>query len=308
MNINEKIQKLTKHSSVSTTGLVPSPNPMSKLEYKFLLLPECNADERCGYWLGALNNVITIGCGINVLRFMGEIDETNALKGLKLTFSQDGTPFHLVKEWFQQKLNNMGVFPQDGYIRTVEEYKYDITTKYGLEVFFYRLNYFLPNNSCVLVKYNRSDIPARRPGRLTAGHYVLISKNSLGKLITYEPITSNKNKCDTREYKGHVSDRFFSAFKSQGYITASVLILIVRPINSKLFKVQKGGTYEITENFLLPKDIYSDFINKLDESVECENKIGGKKNRKSKKNIRKSRKSSRKNKKTIKRTIKRTRK
>lgn len=293
----EKIRSLGVNASNLKTGLVPSRNPMLNPKFHFLLLPNCNANERCLYWLGALNNVTTIGCGINVLRFMGEIDEPNAQKGLSLTYYQDGTPFKLVTDWFQHKFTNMGVFMNDGYIRTVEEFKYDISTKENLQVFFNRLNYFLPNNSCILVKYNRHDDRRHRPGNLTAGHYVLISKDFNGKLFTYEPLTSNKTKCDKREYKGMVSDRFFTAFRSQGYITASVLVIKVE--RHQLFRAQRGGTDEITETFLMPEDIYSDFINKLNESIECKkNKIGGKKNRKSRK------RRSRKRRKSIKKTRK----
>jgi len=179
------------------------------------ILPACDADKRCKMWLGPLNQIGNIGCGINILGFMGEIDWDNAQKGIaEARFG--GTPFQYIVNWFNLKSTNIGLTKQ------YHEKKYPIDSMKGLDDFFQDVKSKLPNNSCVLVKLNRNDDPTKRPIGLTPGHYILLHKDSEGVLHTYEPIYSTPGDCKARQFKG-VSANFFNSYQQQGYITASIL-------------------------------------------------------------------------------------
>jgi hypothetical protein len=180
------------------------------------ILPMCDADVRCNMWLGPLNNVSTIGCGINVLRFMSEIDNPNANQGLQEAMSGSGTPFQHIVNWFNLKSRNLLL--NKNYYEGI----YDISSIANLSSFFQGIKSALVNNSCILVKLNRNDDPALRPPGLTPGHYILLHKDSNGELYTYEPIYSNPGNCNKRIFNG-VSQNFFRVYNQQGYITASIL-------------------------------------------------------------------------------------
>ena len=82
-------------NDATSTNMQASPvvNAMDE-SVRLMILSGCNAETRCEYWLGALNGEHRRGCGINVLRFMGEIDEENANIGLDQAInSGQGTPF-----------------------------------------------------------------------------------------------------------------------------------------------------------------------------------------------------------------------
>ena len=190
------------------------------MDYHQLLavLPNCNAETRCKNWPGALLGNTRIGCGINVLYFMGQIDNVNTLNGLKLAAeSGEGTPFSSIVKWFNWKN------PNKANVNYIEQ-QHPINTVETLKTFYDYLYMIMPNNTCCLAKLNRN-IHTARAVNLTPGHYVLVSKESNGQLFTYEPIYSTREKCNKREYKGSVSPNFFKAYSDQHYISCSVLFI-----------------------------------------------------------------------------------
>ena len=196
-----------------------APNALNA-QQRILILPNCNAAAKCPRWLGALNNVTTIGCGINALMFMDEIDEQNAQKGFNHASQGKGTPFSDIVKWFDNKVKTLpGAHPSV----SVKEIKYSIGTKEHLEGFFRTVFIEMPENSCIIVKYNRPD-KFLQHNNLTPGHYVVLSKE-VNKLFTYEPLTSTWNNCNKRELKNlTVSDNFFNVMSvANGYDTASIL-------------------------------------------------------------------------------------
>lgn len=205
--------------SYNPTNLVNSnvPNVLNNND-RILVLPNCNALQRCSRWITALNNVKTIGCGINALAFLQEIDDPNTAKGLTEARQNSGTPFAHVVAWFDTKVKSIA----PNY--SVKETQYDIQTIIQMQGFFNSLSTEMPENSCTIVKYNRSSFFALQHG-LTQGHYVVISKEG-GKIFTYEPLTSTIEHCDRRELKrGTVSENFFKVMSDQGYISASIAVV-----------------------------------------------------------------------------------
>ena len=298
---------------------------------RLVLLPNCNADERCKAWLGALNGQTNIGCGINVLRFMGEIDEPNAQHGLVQAMGGQGTPFTDVVNWFNKKINKFG-----NNNTVIQEVILNIDSKENLTAYFNILIQNLTLNSCTIVKLNRNSDPRYRPANTTPGHYVLMTKDSNGDILTYEPIFSGPSKCDSRKYKG-VSDNFVNTYKTQGYITASLLGIIpkIRPqiplkkkpiyqyqyqntndegkmdiveetpptlqptlqlnTNSDGSMIIDGGGYDEEQNiFLMPDDTLSELAKDIDASVVCKNPNSGGKTRKKRRNSRKKNKTNKK--------------
>ena len=208
---------------------IPEPHFINP-NHRLYVLDNCEAEERCGFWLGALDGGTRVGCGINVLRFMSEICETQARRGKCLAEQGEGTPFEFIVDWFNYKLNmskmDHAVINNIGYRFEVIEIKFDISRKDNLAEFFDGLRKHLLSNTCIIVKLNRPDDKKARTmsnGKiLTPGHYVLISKHSDQTLWTYEPYISTPSKCDKREYKG-VNDKFFNAYQRQLYNSASIL-------------------------------------------------------------------------------------
>ena len=261
---------LTPHGTTSTK-IFPSTNGFAyNNNIKLAIIPECNAETRCDSWLGALNGQTNIGCGVNVLSFISEIDSINEKNLLNhASTSGEGTPFQYIVNWFNEKLKNINV------IDTIIEMVQPIHNKSGIELLFYSLDLKMTPNSCTIVKLNRHPDPSIRPNRLTPGHYVLISKDSEGFLWTYEPITSTRSKCDRRKYPGHVSDNFVKSYQNQGYITAS--LLGVNQIHGGMVtNTRKTTTIENDNNttFSIPKNIVDDFVLSVENTIVCTNKAG----------------------------------
>ena len=206
------IEDITKASSL---GYSKGTNPLNKklnVTQHFVLVGNCYPKERCAHWIAP--TLKHIGCGINAIRFIGEIDDYNSQSALNQAINSGfGTPFQHMVDWFNDKIkhrNNM----------TISEFTFYITTKPLLQGFFDLMIEIIPNNSCLLVKYNRHP-------SANVGHYVLLSKE-IGILTTYEPITSSSEKCDRKQLiNNEVSDSFFNAMTSgdAGYISASVMVV-----------------------------------------------------------------------------------
>jgi hypothetical protein len=225
-------------------------------------LPNCNAEVRCANWLGAINNITTIGCGINVLAFLDEIDPENAKRGSDLAKQQGGTPFEFIVEWFNSK-NNFKVNSPNQF----GEWKRPIETLEDLTIFFNGVKRDLPINTCVLVKFNRNTNPSLRPQGLSAGHYVLLSKHPDGTLWTYEPLTSKIGQCDKREYTG-MKPSLFNAYQRNGYVTASFLVLETH-INKSIQEITRLIENETQVTPVPPLQI----LGGRNNNIDVENKI-----------------------------------
>ena len=159
--LNNKLIPNTEQTTQMTSHAI---NNALDQQFRLFILPNCDAEDRCSTWLGALDGKTRVGCGINVLRFMSEIDEDSARQGVAEAEQSAGTPFQVVVNWFNKKLEET----QAAY--KVIEGKQNINTKENLKGFFDSLFYFLPENSCILIKFNRD--PQTPPGlRLSQGHY-----------------------------------------------------------------------------------------------------------------------------------------
>lgn len=254
---------------------------------RLVVLPNCNAELRCAYWLGALNGQQRVGCGINVLRFMSEIDEPNAQVGLTQALtSGQGTPFSDMVNWFNAKLINAGKSHYRNEKYSIIERQYKIDSIPNLTHYFNILDYNLPLNSCTIVKLNRDPDPIKRPVRATPGHYVLVSKDATGKIWTYEPYLSKPGDCNRREYKGTVSPGFFKAYDSQGYITASLLLIYrtIVVIGGESAEIKTPDSSSFIPNdapFLMPEDTIQNLITDINNSTEC--KMGSTKGKTKKK-------------------------
>ena len=216
---------------------------------------------------------------------MGEMEESDAEAALAQAMDTgEGTPFRHVVDWFNRKLRNSGKDIQGSTRFTITENTGSITTIPELTTYFTMLRDKLPLNSCTIVKLNRDPDPSKRPSGSTPGHYVLMSKDESGKIWTYEPYLSEPGKCNKREYKGTVSQDFFTSYQSQGYISISLL-------GMSRTAVTIGGGGEEGEPFLIPEDIFNDFIKDIDNSTECKNNVsGGKTKRKRRTNKTKNKK------------------
>ena len=258
----------------------------------FLVLPDCNAEERCRLWQGFMRpqSGVNRGCGFNSLRFMSEIDNTNTevvLQSMENGMEfENGLPFSYLVELFNGFVRNTDqqyFEASDGYYYNIEEHKFAINGRDNIVDFFENLNQLMPENSCILVRFNRSDNHLEH--HLTSGHYSVITKFQ-GHLITIEPHTSNPNTCEFYTYNGNPSDNFVRTWTRELYVTASVLIIHYYPED------QNGGGEEkekikINRVVFIPKKLIDRIENALKNSMECkkESNIGGKK-RKSKKNKR----------------------
>ena len=263
---NQVPSYVTSANNETSTNIQPSPI-ISKFDNTetLVILPNCDADTRCAYWLGALNGINYIGCGINVLRFMSEIDETNANIGLQQAIdTRLGTPFSIIGDWFIKKLYNSGKDEYNNVNYKIFETKIDINSKNNLSYYFDVLNSYLPVNSCTIVKLNRNNYELLNR---TPGHYVLMSKDMAGDLWTYEPLTSYTGHCDKRKYNGTVSDNFFKVYQNEGYDNVSLLMMKAT--------IMGGGKNESKNNFLMPEDTIGDFIKDIQKSIECNKKQKG---------------------------------
>jgi hypothetical protein len=221
---------------------------------------KCNSLERCSKWLGPLNGNNKIGCGINILKFMDEIDENTANNlYIYATTTGQGTPFNFIVDWFNKKMRNNKINVR------VYEYIFNIGTVNKFTNFFNYLFSVLINNTCIMVKFNR-DISKAKQRNLTPGHYVLISKHDDNTLWTYEPIYSNINNCVKKQffYGNHDKiQRMFNAFNNQFYISSSVLALTYS--DTKYINV--GGK---KSDLNIYEHIEEEFIDSIFNSIECD--------------------------------------
>jgi hypothetical protein len=254
------------------------------------IIPDCRAYERCISWIGPINGVKTIGCGINILRFLEEMDYNTSLAAWTEAAKGYGTPFQAIVLWFNNKSNYNPVTDPVYFKENI----ININTIENLTFFFNTINTILPPNSCTIVKLNRNNNPELRPPNKTPGHFILMSKDVNNILYTYEPISSGGGSCDRREYKGSISQGFFNAYQAEGYLTASTIFIhqtIHQYIPDNDDDDDLGGGGKNNEKIAIPNNIFNDFIDAVEKSEECVNKGGKtkrtkktKKNKKNKKN------------------------
>ena len=273
-----------------TTNVEASDAHTADPNKRLLILPNCNADVRCEHWLGALNGEQKTGCGINVLRFMSEMSEEDAQRGLQEAMaSGQGTPFSIVVNWFNYKYQhtgknqNINPFKRSLHQYVIAEEVIDISSIEALTRYFNILLSQLPPNACTIVKLNRHPDPRQRPGNLTPGHYVLMSKDAAGVLSTYEPYLSTRGNCDKRPYKGSVSPEFFREYSSQGYLNVSLLIVVGNRTlmrgGRKQGNNQRGGYHNV-----MPAGTMDALTRDIERSIECNNTSSGRKTKRTKRN------------------------
>ena len=267
---------------------------------KLLVLPNCNILDKTSGWMGPLlpkSGTLNRGCSVNVLRFLGEIGLQNAnhlLEEIDVGKYSDVIPFSYIVDTFNSKIVNTEDFlPGDNSEFYVEEARLPIDSTENISDFFTTLEQNMPENSCILVRLNRSE--AAR-GIATSGHDIVITKDN-GILKTIEPYKSPAGSLDIRNYTAPPSANFVRAWNQQMYVTASLLVLKIITKRSK----KGGGKEDINGAFLIPQKIIEEIEDALNNSIECKNasSVGGKKIRKIKKTRRN---------KTNKRRVKRTNK
>ena len=207
-------------------------------EKKLAVLPDCNAKERVAQWRGTLLGDKSIGCAINSLAFLSELDTDMAIQEVRQLgqcATRMGTPFSDVVEWFNKRQD-----PEQPLLFQEARFKLtdgkpvptqtppatsgtlvpdsEQTIPGGMRAlfgFYAAMASELPNNACTVVKMNR---PEGTPG-LTPGHTVVIAKSNDGELATIDP-----QQLTVTPFKGRVSAAFYNAFVAQQYISASVAI------------------------------------------------------------------------------------
>lgn len=219
---------------------------MQRNQLRLAVLQDCNPATRVSSWTGALQGNQRIGCGINALTFLGEISAATATQevgNLASCPDSQGTPFTQIVEWFNKRQNQSNplyyqefsfvittgttkapstvppatsgaAIPEEGSIANRGTPEDGMRALYG---FFSQLQAEMPNNSCTIVKLNRSPDVARSLG-LTPGHTVVIAKAEDGTLSTIDP-----QQLSVMPFRGRVSAGFYNAYVSQGYSTASVV-------------------------------------------------------------------------------------
>ena len=227
------------------TRFTPS-QPVQRNQLRLAVLQDCNPAKRIAAWTGALQGNQRIGCGINALTFLGEISSATATQEVSNLAScpdSQGTPFAQIVDWFnkRQDQSNPLFYQEFSFVITTGTAKAPSTTPpatsgaaiaeegslanrgtpedgmRALYGFFSQLQAEMPNNSCTIVKLNRSPDVARELG-LTPGHTVVIAKADDGTLSTIDP-----QQLSVMPFKGRVSAGFYNAYVSQGYSTASVV-------------------------------------------------------------------------------------
>ena len=207
-------------------------------ERKLAVLPDCQAKERVEQWRGTLLGDKSIGCAINSLAFLSELDTNMAIQKVRQLgqcATRMGTPFSDVVDWFNKRQD-----PEQPLLFQEARFKLtdgkpvpnqtppvtsgtlapesDQTTSGGMHAlfgFYAAMESELPNDACTVVKMNRPEGTTD----LTPGHTVVIAKNKEGQLATIDP-----QQLTVTPFKGRVSAAFYNAFVAQRYISVSVAI------------------------------------------------------------------------------------
>jgi hypothetical protein len=271
---------------------------------KLLVLPNCNILDKTRGWTGPLlpqSGTLNRGCSVNVLRFLGEIGLQNAnhlLEEIDVGKYSDVIPFSYIVDIFNSKIvNTEDFFPGKGSEFSVQEAQLPIDSVENIADFFTTLEQNMPNNSCILVRLNRSE--AAR-GLATSGHDIVITKDN-GIIQTIEPYKSPAGALDIRNYTSPPSANFVRAWNQQMYVTASLLVLTIITKRDK----KGGGNGDINGSVMIPEKMVQQIEEAFKMSIECKNetRVGG--GRKTRRNKRRKTRRNKNNKRRVKRTNKR---
>jgi len=230
-------------------------------------LPNCNAQTVCDNWVGPVQNRADRGCGVNALRFLREITLPHAEHALRVSLAHGaqtqgaGALISDMVYLFNFKLNSMGI---DNFI--VRDITYYFNTsqdetveangdmlKNCFDLFLHQLD----NNSCTIVKLNRSEAACPH---LTPGHYIILSKEN-DQLWTYEPNQSINGICSRRLWSGIVSPNFLNAYRAECYTSMSIIVIErVVPMDVSTGGRPKESVLPVGYNKLM-------FINKGDKGI-----------------------------------------
>jgi hypothetical protein len=270
---------------------------------KLLVLPNCNILDKTRGWMGPLlpqSGTLNRGCSVNVLRFLGEIGLQNAnhlLEEIDVGKYSDVIPFSYIVDIFNSKIVNTEDFlPGKGSEFSVQEARLPIDNTENIADFFTTLEQNMPDNSCILVRLNRSE--AAR-GLATSGHDIVITKDN-GIIKTIEPYKSPAGVLDIRNYTSPPSVNFVRAWNQQMYVTASLLVLTIITKRDK----KGGGNGDINGSVMIPEKMVQQIEEAFKMSIECKNepRVGG--GRKTRRNKRRKTRRNKTNKKRNKKTNK----
>ena len=290
---------------------------------KLLVWNNCDAETRCGSWMGARRppSGRNRGCAVNVMRWLESMDEEDATETLKKNEEgkkfETGIPFSYFlekfnsPEWIEIILRNNGGRPPK-YRVSIDETKYPFITADDVEQFYGILQRNMPNNSCVVVRLNRRHAMAllRIPVGDYTGHWFVITKTSDGTMVAIEPHYSpNAGECKFKVLTLPISENYIRMNNELRYETVSIF--------TALYKYEaslSGGRspeyspeddeIEINGSIMLPEIIKDTIENALFNSIECTNEpsfsyqgsvgkkaasVGGKKTKKAKKEKKKKR-------------------
>jgi len=238
-------------------------SPMIFLNTRFI--------QRVAGWTGALNQNTRLGCGVNVLNFLGVLSRetaVNALYNPNIVHPVNGLSLNVVIQKFNELFQANGINRQVHYSTT------NIQTREELRNAFTYFQTILIPDSCMLVRYGRHADPQHRilhpnpdPQLLaqypdgvpiSEGHYVIIAKKPTGELTTIDPHASQMH-----DYNGTISDNFWNVWHNiNGYI--SIEFLHCYDPN-----VIAGGTPKGDAAYIVPNKVIKHFVNDLLNSYDC---------------------------------------
>ena len=238
-------------------------SPMIFLNTRFI--------QRVAGWTGALNQNTRLGCGVNVLNFLGVLSRetaVNALYNPNIVHPVNGLSLTVIVQKFNELFQSSGINRQV-HFRTI-----NIRTQEALREQFDDFQTLMIPDSCMLVRYGRHadqqhrilhpnpdpQLLAQYPDGvpISEGHYVIIAKKPTGQLTTIDPHTSQM-----QDYNGTISDNFWNVWhNTNGYI--SIEFLYCYDPN-----VLAGGTLKGDAAYIVPNKVMKHFVNDLLNSYDC---------------------------------------
>jgi hypothetical protein len=238
-------------------------SPMIFLNTRFI--------QRFTGWTGALNQNTRLGCGVNVLHFLGLLSHetaVNALYNPNIVHPINGLSLTVIVQKFNE------LFQANGINRRVHFRTINIRTREALREQFDDFQALMIPDSCMLVRYGRHADPQHRilhpnpdPQLLaqypdgvpiSEGHYVIIAKKPTGQLTTIDPHASQMH-----DYNGTISDNFWNVWhNTNGYI--SIEFLYCYDPN-----VLAGGTPKGDTAYIVPNKVMKHFVKDLLNSYDC---------------------------------------
>jgi hypothetical protein len=238
-------------------------SPMIFLNTRFI--------ERVAGWTGALNQNTRLGCGVNVLHFLGLLSRETAINALytpNIVHPVNGLSLTVIVQKFNE------LFQASCINRRVYFHTINIRTREALREQFDDFQALIVPDSCMLVRYGRHADPQHRilhpnpdPQLLSQypdgvpiseGHYVIIAKTPTGQLTTIDPHASQMH-----DYNGTISDNFWNVWHNiNGYI--SIEFLYCYDPN-----VLAGGALKGDAAYIVPNKVMKQFVNDLLNSYEC---------------------------------------